>query len=111
MRVVADISNATQSPRRESLEKTSTTPLDAGCTFCNICVMSSSTSPLRTYRDAAGLTLEQLADRFGVNKTTVMRWEDGKVPPLRVLLIERKTGIHRSALRPDVYPPNEGAAA
>jgi transcriptional regulator with XRE-family HTH domain len=58
--------------------------------------------PLRSYRAETGLSLEQLAGRFGVNKTTVMRWEDGRVPAERVVEIETATGIARdpTAARP-----------
>jgi DNA-binding transcriptional regulator YdaS (Cro superfamily) len=50
------------------------------------------------------MSLEQLADIFGVNKTTVMRWEDRRVPAERVIEIEARTGIPRHDLRPDIYP-------
>jgi DNA-binding transcriptional regulator YdaS (Cro superfamily) len=36
---------------------------------------------------------------------TVMRWK--KVPPMRVLEIERLSGVSRELLRPDLYPPDE----
>lgn len=62
-------------------------------------------APLRAYRAEKSLTLEALATIFGVNKTTVMRWEDGQVPAERVIEVERATGVSRQALRPDLYPP------
>lgn len=64
-------------------------------------------SPLRVYRTKRNdppLTLEQLGDMFGVNKSTVLRWEGGQVPAERVLEVERATGIPRHELRPDLYP-------
>jgi|KBSSwiStaDraftv2_1062776.scaffolds.fasta_scaffold2445115_2 transcriptional regulator with XRE-family HTH domain len=60
-------------------------------------------SVLKRYRDAAGLSLAELAERFDVDKTTVMRWEDRRIPAERVVVIERVTGIPRSRLRPDLY--------
>lgn len=63
--------------------------------------------PLRAYRAETGLSLEQLAGRFGVNKTTVMRWEDGRVPAERVVEVETATGIARARLRPDLYPSQQ----
>jgi len=53
-------------------------------------------SVLKRYRDAAGLSLAELAERFDVDKTTVMRWEDRRIPAERVVVIERVTGIPRS---------------
>jgi DNA-binding transcriptional regulator YdaS (Cro superfamily) len=61
-------------------------------------------NPLRRYRRKAELTLDRLAVAFGVNKTTVMRWEEGRIPAERVLEIERITGVSRHELRPDLYP-------
>lgn len=57
---------------------------------------------LRQYRD--GKTLDEVAKALGVNKTTVLRWEDGSVqiPHDRVLEVERVTGISRHELRPDL---------
>lgn len=64
-------------------------------------------SPLKEFRLGAKLTLEQLGERFGVNKSTVMRWEEGQIPAERVLTISEETGIAPSNLRPDIYPPSE----
>jgi type I restriction enzyme M protein len=36
---------------------------------------------IRTLREAMGLTQAQLADRLGVDKMTVARWEWGKLRP------------------------------
>ncbi|WP_363311541.1 YdaS family helix-turn-helix protein [uncultured Devosia sp.] len=61
-------------------------------------------SPLRAHRQSEGLTLEALSSRLGVNKSTLMRWEDGSVPiPAdRIVEVERATGISRHDLRPDL---------
>ena len=76
-------------------------------------------SPLTTYRKANDLTLEQFGESFGVNKSTVLRWEEGAIPAERVLSLEKATGVSRHDLRPDLYPreshsrpaPREGEAA
>lgn len=70
-------------------------------------------SPLREYRAnrAPPLTLEQLGELFGVNKSTVLRWETEKVPAERVIEVERATGVPRWELRPDLYPSEESAEA
>jgi DNA-binding transcriptional regulator YdaS (Cro superfamily) len=73
--------------------------------------MSRDQNPLRKHRTDAGLTLDKLAERFGVNKSTVLRWEDGRVPAERVLDVERTTGISRHELRPDLYSEPERAAS
>ena len=52
-------------------------------------------------REAGGVRV--LARALGIDHTAIVRWE--RVPPLRVLEIERLTGISRYRLRPDVYGP------
>jgi DNA-binding XRE family transcriptional regulator len=66
-------------------------------------VMAETASALREYRDDQGLTLEQLGALFGVNKSTVMRWEEGQIPPSRAIEVEQRTGIPRHRLRPDLW--------
>jgi DNA-binding transcriptional regulator YdaS (Cro superfamily) len=61
-------------------------------------------NPIRAYRARGDVTLEQFGAQFGVNKSTVLRWESGLLPAERVLEIERITGIPRHELRPDLYP-------
>jgi DNA-binding transcriptional regulator YdaS (Cro superfamily) len=46
-----------------------------------------------------------LAAMLGISSQAVGRWR--KVPPLRVLDVERITGVRREWLRPDLYPPRE----
>lgn len=63
-------------------------------------------SPLRTYRynQKPKLSQEALADRLGVTRLTVTRWESGarKIKPDLVPLIAEKTGIPAKELRPDI---------
>lgn len=63
-----------------------------------------SLHPLRAFREAKGLTLAQFGRLFAVDKSTVMRWEDGKIPAERVLPVCKFTGIPPHNLRPDLYP-------
>lgn len=42
-----------------------------------------------------------LARELGIDHAAVSRWD--RVPPLRVLEVERITGVSRYRLRPDVY--------
>lgn len=53
-------------------------------------------------------TQKAVAEALGVQQATVSRWKkSGRVPPERVLALEAISGIHRSVLRPDIYPPND----
>lgn len=65
--------------------------------------MHPMTSPLTHYRNELGLSVEALAERLGVERTTVWRWERGRVPADRIREVERLTGISRETLRPDLY--------
>lgn len=65
--------------------------------------MRSMTSPLTIYRKAKGLTLDALAETLGVDRTTIWRWETGKVPVERLSDIVRVTKIPRRKLRPDIF--------
>jgi len=54
----------------------------------------------RAITAVGGLT--KLAGSLGVTKQAISQWEE--VPPLRVLAVERASGIPRHELRPDLYP-------
>jgi DNA-binding transcriptional regulator YdaS (Cro superfamily) len=47
----------------------------------------------------------QLARALGITKASTHEWR--VVPVLRVLAVERVSGVSRHELRPDVYPVNE----
>lgn len=65
-----------------------------------------SDTPLdRAISAAGGLT--KLAASLGISKQAVAQWDE--VPPLRVLEVERASGVPRTELRPDLYPPAEEA--
>lgn len=67
---------------------------------------TTTISPLRAYRHERGLSQDTLAATLGINKSTLSRWEDRQlVPVVRVLDVERVTGISRYQLRPDIYGP------
>lgn len=70
-----------------------------------------ATSPLRTYRKSQEPKLSQaaLADRLGVTRLTVTRWESGarKIDPDLVPLVAEKTGIPAKDLRPDIVEKHQ----
>ena len=59
---------------------------------------------LRTTRGLAQL----IAAECGISREAVWAWR--KVPAVRAIGVERVTGIPRSVLRPDIYPPNESSS-
>jgi DNA-binding transcriptional regulator YdaS (Cro superfamily) len=62
--------------------------------------MSDSKEALRRAVDKLGLV--GIARSLGISKQAVSQWEE--VPPLRVLEVERLSGVPRHELRPDLYP-------
>lgn len=57
---------------------------------------------LKKYIAAKHGRQKQLAEALGINQTAISQWR--QVPALRVLDVERITGISRHDLRPDLYP-------
>lgn len=66
--------------------------------------MTRMASPIKIFRHSQNLSLAAFGAPFGVNKTSVLRWEENGVPAERVLDIEKRWGIPRHELRPDLYP-------
>ena len=64
-------------------------------------MMPNEDKALRKAIDRAG-GKRALARELGIAHQAVSKWQ--KVPVLRVLEIERLTGVSRHDLRPDVYP-------
>jgi DNA-binding transcriptional regulator YiaG len=64
--------------------------------------------PLRAYRMHQGLSQAKLAKKLGVGMTIIALWETRKrrIPPLRAVAIEKKTGVKRAVLCPEVFGPN-----
>ena len=58
---------------------------------------------------AAAGGLEALADPLGITAQAISQWQE--VPPLRVLAVERITGVSRHELRPDLYPKERAIAS
>lgn len=69
---------------------------------------SDRTEPLQRAIDSGG-GLAALAGALGITEQAVSQWDE--VPPLRVLAVERVTGVPRHELRPDLYPAPADARA
>lgn len=61
--------------------------------------------PFAEYRKVNGLTIDQFAELFEVDRTTIIRWEKGEphIPVKRLARAEEITGISRQDLRPDIF--------
>ena len=61
-------------------------------------------TPLKKYRKQNNLTQQGLADRLGIGRFTVSRWENGKSKPEGEALkrVCRLTGLGMIELRPDL---------
>jgi DNA-binding transcriptional regulator YdaS (Cro superfamily) len=71
-------------------------------------IPTMSETPLdRAIKEAGGLT--KLAASLNITKQAVAQWDE--VPPLRVLEVERVSGVPRHMLRPDLYPLEDRARA
>lgn len=65
---------------------------------------TSNQNPLAKYLDGPGIKQDEVAERLGVQGPALSKWKHGQVPPIRVLDVERETGVSRHDLRPDLYP-------
>jgi DNA-binding transcriptional regulator YdaS (Cro superfamily) len=63
--------------------------------------MTDRKEALKRAIDAAG-GLAGLAGPLGITIQAISQWDE--VPPLRVLAVERVSGVSRHELRPDLYP-------
>lgn len=62
------------------------------------------TNAFSRFRKNSELTLDGAAEKLGVDRKTILRWEQGTtpIPAERVIELERMTGISRHELRPDL---------
>lgn len=65
------------------------------------------------FRKNTGKTLDGVAEVFGVNRRTIIRWEKGAppIPTNRLDEAEKITGIPRNKLRPDIFGPQPESIA
>lgn len=71
--------------------------------------MNSEDAPLERAIQAVG-GLIPLAKQLNVTPQAVSAWRARQVPVMRVLDIERLSGVPRHELRPDIYPPAEASS-
>lgn len=66
-----------------------------------------SDHPLKLYRDKAGLTQEELADKLGVSRQMVGLIEAGErsVTPANALEWEKRIPVSKEALCPEIFSP------
>lgn len=69
--------------------------------------------PLKAYRYDEGLTQTDLADKLGISVGQLCRLERGSrgITGLMAVKIERKLGIPRNKLRPDLWAKSSRDAA
>lgn len=61
---------------------------------------------IEAVREAGGGA--SLGRALGLTRQAIYQW--AKVPPEHVLKVEQISGVSRQRLRPDLYPPEAGAA-
>jgi DNA-binding transcriptional regulator YdaS (Cro superfamily) len=70
-----------------------------------------SETKLKSLLRERGMTLSGLARAVEVDKATVTRWSNGRVPPERVRDVEKVTGIPPHDLRPDLWDAPQSVEA
>ena len=60
---------------------------------------------LKAILKARGMNLSQAAVLMGIDKSTMTRWAQDRVPGELVPKFEEKTGIPRYEVRPDLFGP------
>ena len=70
--------------------------------------MSDKAAALKRAIEKSGGQAE-FARLIGITAQAVSQWDE--VPPLRVLAVERASGVPRHELRPDLYPVEDKARA
>ncbi|MBD1583469.1 YdaS family helix-turn-helix protein [Pseudoalteromonas sp. S16_S37] len=57
----------------------------------------------KSIKKAGGVT--KVSKSFGISYQAVQQWVEKGVPAGRVLKLESQSGVSRTLLRPDLYPP------
>ena len=92
-----------------SLSTVATFSLDVRCELRNYDPMTEA--PLKELFRSRGIKLVSIASALGVDKGTVTKWMQSKIPVEHAREIERITGVPKHELRPDVWDAPSGEAA
>lgn len=80
--------------------------LALGGTFCHKSGMHpiEDKEPIAKARRAAGLTIDEMAVKLGINRSTVIRWEKGepRIPAAKLAPVADLLGVRKIDLRPDL---------
>lgn len=68
------------------------------------------TPGLKNLLHERGMKLAHVARNLGVDKGTLTKWSQHRVPAEKVLNFEKLTGISRHVIRPDLYPDGDATA-
>lgn len=73
--------------------------------------MQKERNAIFRFRKDSGLTAKEIADKFGVDRATLLRWEveAPAIPVKRLDDAERITGLSRRDIRPDLFKGLEAA--
>lgn len=65
----------------------------------------SKKQPIQALRKSLGLTIDEAATRFEVDRTTIIRWEKGEpmIPLKRLDEAMKIFGATKRELRPDIF--------
>lgn len=86
-------------------------PLAVCRRICDKRHMLKERNAIFRFRKESGLSAKEVADKFGVDRATLLRWEveAPSIPVKRLDDAERITGLSRREIRPDLFKGLEAA--
>lgn len=97
----ADFTKALVGGRRQKMRRPGFTSVAKNATNSDM----STKEPFFTLRKNARLNIEATAKLFGVDRTTIIRWEKGepRIPVKRLDEAARILGVSKMEIRPDIF--------